>query len=147
MEHSRTSWKIMLHCQMFSNRTLSCVTLSYRTMICRPLEVKCISKPWRLLELIEIICHGTPCPHAPNHLWSSLTPSTYTLVSLRCTLCKLAQPHHSCGWTKLRSMSNFPGLSPYVSGCCLFVFFSICRLVNQFLVVLLDRPIVAMLGV
>src|SRR5258708_39615966 len=76
-------------------------------------------------------CHGMPCPpcpHAPNHLQSSPTPSTYTLVSLRCTLCKLAQPHHSCGQTKLGSMSNFPGLSPYVSGHRLFVFFSICRI-------------------
>src|SRR5258708_24301988 len=74
-------------------------------------------------------CHGMPhlpCLHTPNHLRSSLTPSAYTLVSLQCTLHKLAQPHHSCGWTKLGSMSNFPGLSPYVSGCHLFVFFSIC---------------------
>ncbi len=64
----------------------------------------------------------------PNHLQSSLTLSAYTPVSLRCTLHKLAQPRHSCGWTKLGSMSNFPGLSPYVSGCRLFVFFSICRI-------------------
>src|SRR5258708_1720489 len=72
-------------------------------------------------------CHGTPRPHAPpNHLQSSPTPSAYTPVSLRCTLCKLTQPCHSCGRTKLRSMSNFPGLSPYVSGRHLFVFFSIC---------------------
>src|SRR5258705_13478824 len=68
-------------------------------------------------------CHGTPRLHAPNHLRSSPTPSAYTLVSLQCTLHKLAQPHHSCGWTKLGSMSNFPRLSPYVSGHCLFVFF------------------------
>src|SRR5258708_16743594 len=76
-------------------------------------------------------CHGTPCPpcpHAPNHLRSSPTPSTYTLVSLRCTLRKLAQPCHSCCQTKLRSMSNFPRLCPYVSGHHLFVFFSICRI-------------------
>src|SRR6266436_130306 len=77
------------------------------------------------------ICHGMPhppCPHAPDRLQSSPTLSAYTLVSLQCTLCKLAQPHHSCHWTKLRSMSNFPRLGPYVSGCCLFVFFSICRI-------------------
>src|SRR5258707_12735100 len=49
------------------------------------------------------------------HPQSSPTPSAYTLVSLRCTLHKLTQPCHSCGWTKLGSMSNFPGLSPYVS--------------------------------
>src|SRR5260370_18776816 len=69
-----------------------------------------------------------PHPHTPNHLQSSPTPSAYTLVSLRCTLHKLAQPHHSCGRTKLRSMSNFPRLSPYVSGHHLFVFFSICHI-------------------
>src|SRR5258708_875789 len=76
-------------------------------------------------------CHGMPHPprlHAPDHLQSSLTPSTYTPVSLRCTLRKLAQPHHSCGWTKLGSMSNFPRLCPYVLGHHLFVFFSICRI-------------------
>src|SRR5260221_5203791 len=76
-------------------------------------------------------CHGMPHPprlHAPDHLRSSPTLSAYTPVSLQCTLHKLAQPRHSCGWTKLGSMSNFPGLSPYVSGCRLFVFFSICRI-------------------
>src|SRR5260221_14704956 len=72
--------------------------------------------------MVRLICMP------PNHLRSSPTPSTYTPVSLRCTLCKLTQPHHSCGQTKLASMSNFPGLSPYVSGHCLFVFFSICRI-------------------
>ena len=36
-------------------------------------------------------CHGMPCLHAPNHLQSSPTPSTYIPVSLRCTLRKLAQ--------------------------------------------------------
>src|SRR5258708_37516367 len=56
------------------------------------------------------------------------TYTAYTPVSLRCTLHKLAQPCPSCGWTKLGSMSNFPGLSPYVSGHHLFVFFSICRI-------------------
>src|SRR6266436_9231428 len=74
------------------------------------------------------MCHGMPHlphPHTPDHLRSPLTPSPYTPVSLRCTLRKLAQPCHSCGQTKLGSMSNFPGLSPYVSGHCLFVFFSI----------------------
>src|SRR6266481_357004 len=73
-------------------------------------------------------CHGTPClprPHAPDHLRPSLTPSAYTPVSLRCTLCKLAQPHHSCCRTKLGSMSNFPGLCPYVLGHHLCVFCSI----------------------
>src|SRR5258708_2141962 len=77
------------------------------------------------------LCHGTPrppCPHAPDHLRSSLTSSTYTPVSLQCTLRKLAQPRHSCHQTKLGSMSNFPGLSPYVSDHCLFVFFSICHI-------------------
>src|SRR5258708_7226021 len=77
------------------------------------------------------MCHGTPRPprpHTPDHLQSSLTPSTYTLVSLRCTLHKLTQPHHSCHRTKLGSMSNFPGLCPYVLGHHLFVFFSICRI-------------------
>src|SRR5258707_357970 len=77
------------------------------------------------------LCHGLPFfphPPPPNHLRSSPTPSAYTLVSLRCTLHKLAQPRHSCGWTKLGSMSNFPGLSPYVSGRHLFVFFSICHI-------------------
>src|SRR5258708_5780426 len=73
-------------------------------------------------------CHGTPHLHAPDHLQSSPTPSAYTPVSLRCTLRKLAQPCHSCGQTKLRSMSNFPGLSPYVLGCHLSVFFSICHI-------------------
>jgi len=76
-------------------------------------------------------CHGMPCPpcpHAPNHLRSSPTSSAYTLVSLWCTLRKLTQPCHSCHWTKLGSMSNFPALSPYVSGHRLFVFFSICRI-------------------
>src|SRR5258708_15720564 len=51
-----------------------------------------------------------PHPHAPDHLQSSLTPSAYTPVSLQCTLHKLAQPHHSCGQTKLGSMSNFPSV-------------------------------------
>ena len=64
----------------------------------------------------------------PNHLQSSPTPSAYTPVSLWCTLRKLTQPCHSCGWTKLGSMSNFPRLSPYVSGHRLFVFFSICHI-------------------
>src|SRR5258708_4570878 len=76
-------------------------------------------------------CHGTPRlphPHTPDHLRPSLTPSAYTPVSLRYTLHKLAQPCHSCHWTKLGSMSNFPGLCPYVSGHHLFVFFSICRI-------------------
>src|SRR5258705_6671268 len=54
----------------------------------------------------------------------SPTPSAYTPVSLRYTLHKLAQPCHSCRQTKLGSMSNFPGLCPYVSGHHLFVFFS-----------------------
>src|SRR5258708_24202822 len=72
--------------------------------------------------MAHLIC--TP----PNHLRSSPTPSAYTLVSLQCTLRKLAQPCHSCGQTKLGSMSNFPGLSPYVSGHHLFVFFSICHI-------------------
>src|SRR5258708_92971 len=79
----------------------------------------------------DTVCHGTPCPpcpHAPDHLRSSPTSSAYTPVSLRSTLCKLAQPRHSCHRTKLGSMSNFPGLSPYVSGHCLFVFFSICHI-------------------
>src|SRR5258707_11344680 len=62
-----------------------------------------------------------PRPHTPDHLRSSLTPSAYTPVSLRCTLRKLAQPRHSCHWTKLGSMSNFPRLCPYVSGHHLFV--------------------------
>src|SRR6266436_5521030 len=83
---------------------------------------------WERTAPVVKFCHGTPHPHAPNHLRSSPTLSTYTPVSLQCTLHKLAQPHHSCGWTKLRSMSNFPRLSPYVSGHCLFVFFSICRI-------------------
>src|SRR6266436_7317043 len=74
----------------------------------------------------EQCCHGTPCLHAPDHLRSSLTLSTYTPVSLQCTLHKLAQPCHSCHQTKLRPMSNFPGLSPYVLGRRLFAFFSIC---------------------
>src|SRR5258708_32059580 len=85
-------------------------------------------RPGRVLILAHL-CHGTlclPCPHTPDHLQSSPTPSAYTPVSLQCTLHKLAQPRHSCGQTKLRSMSNFPGLCPYVSGHCLFVFFSIC---------------------
>src|SRR5258708_7005526 len=80
------------------------------------------------LRGLVTVCHGTPCLHTPNHLRSSLTPSTYTPVSLQCTLHKLTQPCHSCGRTKLGSMSNFPGLSPYVSGHRLFVFFSICRI-------------------
>src|SRR5260221_7530131 len=62
------------------------------------------------------------------HPQPSLTPSAYTLVSLQYTLRKLAQPRHSCCRTKLGSMSNFPGLCPYVSGRHLFVFFSICRI-------------------
>src|SRR5258708_38326355 len=62
-----------------------------------------------------------PHPHAPDHLQSSPTLSAYTPVSLRCTLHKLAQPRHSCHWTKLGSMSNFPRLCPYVSGHHLFV--------------------------
>src|SRR5258708_17830490 len=77
------------------------------------------------------LCHGTPHPlhpHAPDHLRPSPTPSAYTPVSLRYTLHKLTQPRHSCHRTKLQSMSNFPGLCPYVSGCHLFVFFSICRI-------------------
>src|SRR5260221_3730121 len=75
--------------------------------------------------------HGTPCllrPHTPDHLRPSLTLSAYTPVSLRYTLHKLAQPRHSCCQTKLGSMSNFPGLCPYVLGRHLFVFFSICRI-------------------
>ncbi len=58
----------------------------------------------------------------------SPTPSAYTPVSLWYTLRKLAQPRHSCRQTKLGSMSNFPGLCPYVLGHHLFVFFSICRI-------------------
>src|SRR5258707_8164908 len=76
---------------------------------------------------MRVWCHGTPRPlrpHAPDHLRPSPTPSAYTPVSLRYTLHKLAQPRHSCHQTKLGSMSNFPGLCPYVSGCHLFVFFS-----------------------
>src|SRR5258708_31317343 len=81
-------------------------------------------------------CHGmphlphlhAPALHAPDHLRSSPTPSAYTPVSLQCTLRKLAQPCHSCGRTKLGSMSNFPRLSPYVSGHRLIVFFSICHI-------------------
>src|SRR5258707_9001372 len=75
---------------------------------------------------MRVWCHGTPRPlrpHAPDHLRPSPTPSAYTPVSLQCTLRKLAQPRHSCHQTKLGSMSNFPGLCPYVSGHCLFVFF------------------------
>src|SRR5258708_24474398 len=87
----------------------------------------------RLLRILCTLsrCHGTPHPprpHAPNHLRSSPTSSAYTLVSLQCTLHKLAQPCHSCHQTKLGSMSNFPRLSPYVSGRRLFVFFSICHI-------------------
>src|SRR5258705_7135343 len=83
---------------------------------------------FRMHLMKHSICHGTPHLHTPDHLQSSPTLSAYTPVSLRCTLHKLAQPHHSCHRTKLGSMSNFPGLSPYVSGRCLFVFFSICRI-------------------
>src|SRR5258707_8455730 len=77
-------------------------------------------------SLWHLGCHGMPRLHAPDHLRSSPTPSAYTPVSLRCTLCKLTQPCHSCHRTKLGSMPNFPGLCPYVSGHHLFVFFSIC---------------------
>src|SRR5258705_12606477 len=41
-----------------------------------------------------LVHHGMPCLprlHAPNHLQSSPTLSAYTLVSLQCTLHKLAQ--------------------------------------------------------
>src|SRR5260370_702031 len=95
------------------------LTLSMCHLFCLPFVPKTVSQP---------SSSPTSLPHPPNHLQSSPTPSTYTPVSLRCTLCKLAQPHHSCGWTKLRSMSNFPRLTPYVSGRHLFVFFSICRI-------------------
>src|SRR5258707_10427922 len=80
-----------------------------------------------ICHLGHFSCHGTPRllrPHAPDHLRPSLTLSAYTPVSLRYTLHKLAQPCHSCCQTKLGSMSNFPGLCPYVSGHHLFVFFS-----------------------
>src|SRR6266446_10334672 len=86
---------------------------------------------WSLHTTTRSTCHGMPHPphpHAPDHLRSSPTPSAYTPVSLQCTLCKLAQPRHPCHQTKLRSMSNFPGLCPYVSGHHLFVFFSICHI-------------------
>src|SRR5258708_10352508 len=79
--------------------------------------------------VVTNICHGTPHllrPHAPDHLRPSPTLSAYTLVSLRYTLHKLAQPCHSCHRTKLGAMSNFPRLCPYASGHPLFVFFSIC---------------------
>src|SRR5258708_36662386 len=83
------------------------------------------------IYILRGCCHGTPhplCLHAPDHLRPSPTPSAYTPVSLQYTLHKLAQPCHSCHRTKLGSMSNFPRLCPYVSGCHLFVFFSICHI-------------------
>src|SRR5258707_1582120 len=81
--------------------------------------------PSVMVCLVRLICMP---PTISNHLQPSPTLSAYTPVSLRYTLRKLAQPHHSCRWTKLGSMSNFPGLCPYVSGHHLFVFFSICHI-------------------
>src|SRR5258707_15697458 len=81
--------------------------------------------PSVMVCLVRLICMP---PTISNHLQPSPPLSAYPPVSLRYTLRKLAQPHHSCRWTKLGSMSNFPGLCPYVSGHHLFVFFSICHI-------------------
>src|SRR5260221_12800845 len=61
-----------------------------------------------------------------NNMWLPHTEVHTPAIVEEYTLHKLAQPRHSCHQTKLRSMSNFPGLCPYVLGHHLFVFFSIC---------------------
>src|SRR5258707_1371668 len=72
--------------------------------------------------MVCLICLIRMPPTISNHLRLCL-PTLQCHSDAHCI-----SLHNHATRTKLGSMSNFPGLGPYVLGCCLFVFFSICHI-------------------